>query len=225
MTRSTLNSSVLVASHSSLLAQAKARVRTSYCAYTYKGFVSAFEEFGNDARCELAETHTAASTHTRRTAERGKRAVRSAGGRGERETASHQSRLISQPEQLLIAPAPRVTCTYATGTRERATQRARGSVDVLRGAERDCVSSAFHAQLRLRLAITISGGELLQPRRRPRPQDSAASTAATASQQRAASESPEIQEHGMKIVAMNAWILVMPFSHALCTLPAAVRCD
>ena len=173
VTRSTLNSGALVASHSSLLAQAKARVRTSYCAYTYKGFVSAFEEFGNDARCERS---TQRHRHTQEGLRRGERTVRSAGGRGERETASHQSRLISQPEKLLIAPAPRVTCTYATGTRERATQRARESVDALTGAERDYVSSAFHAQLRLRLAFIINGGALLQPRRRPRPQDSAASS-------------------------------------------------
>ena len=84
VTRSTLSSGVLVASHSSLLAPAKARVRTSYCAYTYPGFVSIFEDCGHDARCELADTHRGRGTHTQEGLWRGERASRSAGGRGDK---------------------------------------------------------------------------------------------------------------------------------------------
>ena len=73
VTRGTLNSGALVASHSPLLAPAKARVRTSDCAYTYTGF-SVLRILAT-MRGVNSRTHTAEETHThaKRAVERGER--------------------------------------------------------------------------------------------------------------------------------------------------------
>ena len=161
VTRSTLNSGALVVSHSSSPAFGQSPCTDKQLRVQLHGLFC-FKESGNDARCELADTHSRRDTHThaKRAVERGERLKMRRWSRRQREprAISQGSSVEQSASNYLIPPAhgtSRQAGEKATCGREREAHRC-----ALAGAERDRKSpppTIFCFSPHRRAITTISG--------------------------------------------------------------------